>query len=829
MKTRFVVVPRIAGAVLGFGVCFVLSGSLFAQPRLPRVVVRGWVEGVANLSDVGVRLLAPDGAELGRTAGGVGTTGAFRLEVASLPPAFVAEASGGALGHTRLLAECDEFDAAADMIHIDPATTLVARLLRRQPGTPEAAVEGRVEHFLGLPSYAHLAEVELDPAFVQELVHLAGLGGGGLGPFLDRLERELELDPDATLAEASAPAARQGDDAGAPPPPESFVAQALDASEMARGATSELVKSLGGDLAKTYLGNWASGPGGKVVEPVFGWFLTAIGWPAGQGDPAIEALRKMDGQLAALSGRLTLVEAKIDGLRSQVGGLFTQVIRSEYNTRVEAIGPGLANDIRGAAQKIKWLADAVRGGAESPANLREDRDALLAAAEKLESHLASSTIRSALTANGAGADPLLAVYSRLVRHSRRFWSQTSAQEVQRMFDYFDVLQLVELEMACEWGHAKNRDRSWFDQRFQLYERDRGAELAELRVGLPASNDQVVDTNAQVVDPDSGLVWTTAPEKALGHSAVALNFQSIKPGGIDDKNYFQPPTVYYTWSWDGLNQQEAKPRIPTRDEVDSLRTAYQGAAPRDDTGRPLSFLEWLRREAGPVVWTPDTAARFLNWERVLESKRLDLPVVKAPLTVEEWNETKARLDRKFGVNSTLLRGVDGVIEGLAYPHWGSSQITLWWTSTYETQRVPRAYNWHSNKNDHPDRAPRFEDATRVRVVRFDAGNAAFWETELGRVIGRGYVPLVLKRNWLGDRYYDAEVYEDRSLRDTIDDREFQMVVPPDRYSGAVRWPDRKYGPYFWSGEPGPWLGAVVIAVRRLRPGEADNYYYPDRKP
>jgi hypothetical protein len=825
--TRRAVAAIVAVCILSFPAH---SGRAQSQPvSAGGIEIKGWVEGASSVADVQVRLLDPSGREIGRAAETTGTTGTFRMAINSLPAEFTAEAAGGGLGQVKLLASVDAFNPATDFLHIDPATTLVARLLGPQPANAQAKIETEVDHCLGLPAYQQLEQTELEPEFTASLATMEKTDDGDLGTFLDQIEQRLRSDPNSTLRPSpgmAEPTVAAAAGASAPSP-----------GSIARASTAALVKSLTTLLVKNYVGEWATGPAGAIVDPIFGWFLTAISGGDEKPDQIAEKLDRMDKKLDELSVQLTAIDGKVDSLKAQMGELFTQTIRSEYNTRVDNIGQGLAGEIQAASQKMKWLADNIRGKKIGEKNIRKDRDELLALGRSLEAKFSGSVICSALTKSGSGADPLLVVYSRLVRGSSRFWSQASARDVQNMFDYFDMLQLVQLEMVCEFGHAEERDQSWFEQRFDLYEKNRNAELAALR-SAPPSDFQVIDSN-------TGLIWVTVPATSLKLPGLALNFKSIRTGGILDKNYFNPPTLDYGYPWQENFMTDKFMRLPTKDELDNLRETYAASNATDTTGRRLFFLDWLRRESGAMIWTPERVAEFLTEQAkpaITGGIRGPIPPsyfkISPPLSDQQWINAVAKVDKIYDAKSVLLKYADGSYGGLLIDHWDSQQITMWWSSSFEADKVMRAYNVWNNPNDKPmgrisntvggqgnAKPPRPEVATSVYVWRFDAGNARLIKDPVGRVLGRGYLE---KTGYYGET--PSGGYRDPDLgRDVrIDDREFQMIFPPDRYSADKRAPDSKYGPYFWSGGEDPWLGGVVILVRRLKPGEADQYYYSDKK-
>src|SRR5580658_4247912 len=118
--------PLIGSALLLAGTLPILAPAAGAQtapgsdsPNGP-VYVRGYVEcGDRPMNGVQVRLLTPDGKEIGRTQR-VGKSGAFLVTAKSLPAVFRAQAVGDALDNVVLEVEAEDFDPAADTLYINP-------------------------------------------------------------------------------------------------------------------------------------------------------------------------------------------------------------------------------------------------------------------------------------------------------------------------------------------------------------------------------------------------------------------------------------------------------------------------------------------------------------------------------------------------------------------------------------------------------------------------------------------------------------------------------------------------------------------------------------
>jgi hypothetical protein len=333
----------------------------------------------------------------------------------------------GLMGQFTLSADERDFDPAYGIVYVDPATTLVSRLLEHEPGLSIHQARASVRRFLGLPENASLgAALRQDsgyqsPYFSETAFISQAQQQGGMEPFLKSLASQMMKPSLPTHSFASGPAAALGN-------PLVFIGTSL-----AYGALSYL--------------------GGQGV----GWVLGSGGKPAPPGTTVVDISNVQKG--------LADLQSSVDDLNKRLGLLSAQILakltQTQYN-QIVAPALALAAQVNGVEKNLSFFAGSCLPiletgdvSASQPFADFCDNQRKTIAAQLNEVVINTSfdvlTIYL-LDKNTVGFKGMIHLYSQSLGETVRFFRPADSTKMQNMFEYWEAVQTQAANLYVELLH-----------------------------------------------------------------------------------------------------------------------------------------------------------------------------------------------------------------------------------------------------------------------------------------------------------------------------------------------------------------------------------------
>jgi hypothetical protein len=325
----------------------------------------------------------------------------------------------------KLSADVRNFDPTYGVVYIDPATTLVSRLLERKPSLSFRQAEAQVRKFLSLPVNASLgaalredkyfhSQFFSEQAFLQQ-----ALPYGGVDNFLDCLVDEMAANSGQVHPFSSS---RQ-----AIPPVLAFMRTNLGSAAF----------------------HWVFGEG-------VGWVLQSTGLSVPGATPdAIERLQK---GLADLQSSVDELSRQLQALTQQVLARLTQ---TQYN-QIVVPAVALAAQVNGVESNVAFYAqgcpplpeDSDISAAPHFSDFCRDQKVTIAAQlNDVQINHSFETLSAYLLDNQtAGFKGMLHLYSQALGESVPFFRPADSTKIQNMFDYWDGVQIQGANLKVELLH-----------------------------------------------------------------------------------------------------------------------------------------------------------------------------------------------------------------------------------------------------------------------------------------------------------------------------------------------------------------------------------------
>lgn len=378
-------------------------------------ILMGWVFAEAPILDAHVTAYDMDGKQIGDTEiDAAGVHGSFLFEIKNLPMDFRVIAHEGThkgdwMSH-NLVADIRNFAQFTDVIYVNVVTTIISAYLDKHPEMTLDDATAMVKGFLGVPDWVDIARIThaTDEFFSHAKFMTEAELNGGLTAYIDQLTDQMDGEFTQTFADTMP-------------------------SYNGNGAIPMAGEGVGSFLG----GNLAAGAvryvGGKLV----GLGLSKIG--LGFGDPTLA----MQENLIEMSHKLDMIDLKMVELSQEVK-------QTNYDTLMAPLGK---------------LFSAIKVISKMLTNLVCSSHADIAVAKSTKNEIIIM-IREQLVPNqelihttliGAdGKNPVLKLWSQLVRGNHQFLSKRDSANVQSQFDYFDRMQGWLCELVVEYLHAIGR-------------------------------------------------------------------------------------------------------------------------------------------------------------------------------------------------------------------------------------------------------------------------------------------------------------------------------------------------------------------------------------
>jgi hypothetical protein len=209
------------------------------------------------------------------------------------------------------------------------------------------------------------------------------------------------------------------------------------------------------------------GASSYVGGHLLGWGLSQI--DSGFADAKEDDIAEMKDQLSDISKKLTDLEAKINDLNLQIQ-------ESEYNTRV--------SNLLDYITKIKNYSDDLNKYLAKSSRTTLDRDDIVTGI-LTNIYPERNRIYEELTGSGgSGMTPLLNVYSSIVKKRHRFLSSKDSEQIQSVYDYYETLQKMELELVVEYCHCRGKSADEINELINRYQKNIEKEKALMKSPVP---------------------------------------------------------------------------------------------------------------------------------------------------------------------------------------------------------------------------------------------------------------------------------------------------------------------------------------------------------
>jgi len=375
-----------------------------------------------------------------------GDMGAFLYLDSYVPQNFRIQVENGRYGDRqlegRLIADVRNFNPETDVVHVNLVTTLLGTYLERHSRISFEEAKIIIRNFLDIPEYVNISN-RIETQYFSDVVFMDEADyNGGLDYFMETLVAEIESDPSA-------------------------VHRFLSFSTFTE-TISDFVSNIGGQITDKALS--------MVTDQAFGWILGNLGL----GGP----------DLADVLKELDEISSKIDGLSTQLDEIYyklsAQINQSEYNTLKGQLD-SLVNAIRSTYGRLEFLANY---DGEDEAWMAGEKESILGVIDRdiLPQALA---IHNKLYAGG-GEEGLIKIWSRVVKNKHRFLNWKDSKNMQDQFDYFDVVQLCQLDLIIEYYHATNAPDAVIQKAIDQYNANREKQLA--LVPWPIPDKAIIETH-----------------------------------------------------------------------------------------------------------------------------------------------------------------------------------------------------------------------------------------------------------------------------------------------------------------------------------------------
>lgn len=530
----------------------------------------------APLAGTDVAVYDTKGNRIFEQADATNDQGVFPARVAALPRDFRVTATFdgnaqqdpvlGSLGRFTLSADVRDFDRADGIAYIDPATTLVSRVLDRDPQLGLDRARALVRHFLGLPEYASLG-VALrqsagyqSPYFSEAAFVKQAQQRGGMDSFLNDLVSQVLQPSLPTQAFVGAPTAVLGN-------PIAFIGTSL-----AYGAISYL--------------------GGQGI----GWVL-AKGGLVTPGATAAQ-IEEVQNSLADLQSSVANLSAQVEALNQQLTDIkYQQIVRPALDR---------ASDINHVESKLSYYADQCPPLVESasPSSspdivdqfCRERKETIRIQLTDVRINGAFDAFSTALLDNPKNLSPgILHLGSQLVGQSVRFFRPADSTKIQNMFEYWKSAQTQAANLQVELAHLEGAQNST-------------GGVKELRdfLGDPAANPPTLGKFQNTLNEEGKLIFPSVPTGTVVDTSTRRMWLTARPEITSLPNcrftanpVGMPPGASYfigSWTVNGLFWV-----VPTTDEANELIKGWKGTSPN----------AWLTEQTQAVAPEVPASRGFAN--------------------------------------------------------------------------------------------------------------------------------------------------------------------------------------------------------------------------
>lgn len=373
-------------------------------------VIKGWVSTGEPLAGAQLYILDSNGEKVWESnEPATGDTGSFILEIKNLPDDFriIAE---GEMGNertrsVRLTADYRGFDCETDIIYINVPSTMVSAYIDKNPDAGIEEAKEAVAAKLNLPVWVEPGKDTHTTGkyFSYDVFMDKADGFENLSSYIDHLS------------------------------------ESGDTHSFKETEAEEMLQGIGGTIATSL----AKGAASYVGTELTGWALKEMG--IGFKDATQDQLNQLQAQMDRISGQ-------IDQMRSEMKEYYerlkNQIDKSSYNTRVGQI------DIIDPIMSIKEDMDLL---ASNPYD-NKDKKLLDDLKEGIKTAIQNDIlthvdeIHNQLVGVG-GQEPLLKLWSNIIKNRNRFLSYEDSMLVQNQYEYFRQLQEYILLLQVEYFHA----------------------------------------------------------------------------------------------------------------------------------------------------------------------------------------------------------------------------------------------------------------------------------------------------------------------------------------------------------------------------------------
>jgi len=371
-----------------------------------------------------------------------GEQGVFLIPAEELPTDFRIVASNGHLWGQKfdaeLKADVHNFNPEADYVYINAVTTLICAYTDRHPEKTLDEVITLIKDFLEIPQVVDVGEVlhNSEEYFSHMMFMLEASEKGGLTKFTEILLDEIENYPGKTHPFFSY---KSGYGAG----------------------FGDIVKEIGGKL----LNGAISAAGSKG----FGWLLSLTGADFFKTDT--QWFKEIQQMLSEIKAMIAELQTEMYIMKDE---LIKEIRAANYNNLLNIHLP-LITRVKDTLEDLSYLADTMVSAKEHKEYFDEESKRIKDIIGK-QIKDQRSQLHMALVGAG-GAEGLIKVWSRVVKSKHRFLGSDDSKKIQAQFEFFDAVQLSMILLIAEHDHTIRAPSEVVQKDFDLYLKNREAQLA----------------------------------------------------------------------------------------------------------------------------------------------------------------------------------------------------------------------------------------------------------------------------------------------------------------------------------------------------------------
>jgi len=502
-----------------------------------------------------------------RPAPATSSSGAFSILLDGLPDQFRIVVSGGNFQDEsepfdgQLMAQFENVTIESSPLYINAVTTLVCSYLDLHPDMTLETAISEIKSFLEIPEDVDIGEgLYLSDEYFSHSEFLEDASSNGdFSLFIQGLIEELDQDPTATH----------------PFRPQSL----LQGTNSPVQGLQQCPGTTMGQAARNGLIAWGVGFAMDIGFEEMG--LNGILGPEDNDAKILEQLGQMQNMLRDIQSQVTDLGGQIRDAKEEIIAEIDKV----------AYGVAIGNIVDYETLILNTFKDLKNELDLDPSNMTETQKT--ARISNLEDYM--DTVKDHIFPYRgslhkklygiSGTDGALFLYAKTIKNRYRYWTKETQEKVQKMFEYYNMIEALEIELCTEYARSTQKAVSTINDVINQGESNSQAELDWFNQVTPLNPYFLWDSQSDLLLSmyPAGSLWSAftssqpvCPDAETDYDAFWTCFDQYIAGTCWEMIYFTNTDDYLIYTdW----------RLPTMDE---WRAFYAGWSPGYQS--PASYFD-----------------------------------------------------------------------------------------------------------------------------------------------------------------------------------------------------------------------------------------------